>query len=234
MNNLSGRVAVVTGAASGIGAATAQLLREAGARVASLDLAPAEACDLWLRCDVGDPAAVQAAVDRVAAELGAPSLGVHSAGVTRDAVLWKLAPADWDLVLRVNLSGAFHLLRSLTPHLRAVQDGAVVLVGSVNGQRGKFGQSAYAASKAGLTGLAKTAARELGRFGTRVNVVAPGMVDTPMTAGLAPEWRERALQETLLGRIATPQDVARVITFLLSPAARHVTAQLLPVDAGQT
>jgi len=234
-DEFAGKVAVVTGAASGIGTAVARALELRGARVAGFDLAaaPLDAVDLAIGVDVSDPDAVQRAVKRVADELGPPTLGVHSAGITRDGVLWKLAPEDFDAVLRVNLSGGFHLLRSLTPHIRAEGGGSVVLISSINGTRGKFGQSAYTASKAGLHGLAKTAARELGRFGGRVNVIAPGMVETPMTAGLAPEWRQRAVDETALGRIAAPADVAEPVVFLLSTAARHVTGQVLHVDGGQ-
>lgn len=226
-------VAVVTGAASGIGAAVTARLRAAGVQVAGLDLRPAPLADASYEADAGDAAAVAAAVERAAADLGAPTLGVHAAGITRDGMLWKLAPEDWDAVLRVNLGGAWHLLRALLPHQRAAGGGSVVLVGSINGRRGKVGQSAYAASKAGLVGLAKTAARELGRFAVRVNVVAPGFVDTPMTAPLAPEWRAKALAESVLGRVATPDDVAAAAQFLLSDAARHVTGQVLAVDGGQ-
>jgi NAD(P)-dependent dehydrogenase (short-subunit alcohol dehydrogenase family) len=227
------RVAVVTGAASGIGAAVAARLRAAGARVASIDLRAAAGVDLACEADVGDAAAVQRAVERVASELAPPTLGVHAAGITRDGMLWKITPDDWDLVLRVNLTGAWNLLRALTPHQRAAGGGSVVFVGSINGLRGKLGQSAYAASKAGLTGLAKTAARELGRFGVRVNVLAPGWVDTPMTAALGAEWREKAVAESVLGRVAAPDDIAACAEFLLSDGARHVTGQVLSVDGGQ-
>jgi NAD(P)-dependent dehydrogenase (short-subunit alcohol dehydrogenase family) len=230
---LPGRIAVVTGAASGIGQAVASRLRAEGARVAGFDVRPAPGCDLSIEVDVADAAAVDAAVARVAAEFGPPTLGVHSAGVTRDSVLWKLREEDWETVLRVNLNGAWHLLRSLTPHLRASGGGSVAMVGSINGARGKFGQSAYAASKAGLVGLAKSAARELGRFGVRVNVVAPGFVETPMTAGLGAEWKEKALAETALGRVAVPADIAAAVAFLLSDDARHVTGHVLSVDGGQ-
>lgn len=229
----AGRAAVVTGAASGIGAAVARMLRDSGARVTALDLAPAPNADLSVECDVGDGAAVAAGVERAAAAFGPPTLAVHAAGITRDGMLWKLREDQWDAVIRVNLTGAWHLLRAMTPHQRAASAGSTVLVGSINGLRGKAGQSAYAASKAGLTGLAKSAARELGRFGVRVNVVAPGWVDTPMTAPLAAEWREKALAESALGRAASPEDVAGVIAFLLGDAARHVTGQVLPVCGGQ-
>ncbi len=230
---LAGRVAVVTGAASGIGAAIAGRLREQGVKVAALDVRRCPSCELSLEVDVGDAAAVEAAVQRAADELGPPTLGAHCAGITRDAMLWKLQPADWEAVLRVNLSGAWHLVRALVPHLRAQKGGSVVLVGSINGARGKIGQSAYAASKAGVVGLAKTAARELGKFGVRVNVVAPGFVDTPMTAPLAPEFRDKAVAETALGRVATTDDIAGAVGFLLSDAARHVTGHVLNVDGGQ-
>lgn len=233
MTGLTGRVAIVTGASSGIGAAVAAALREAGARVGALDVAPCADCDHFVRTDVGDAASVRGAVAEIARALGPPTLGVHSAGITRDTVLWKLPEEDWNAVLRVNLTGAFHLLREIVPHIRTEGGGSVVLVGSINGARGKFGQSAYAASKAGLVGLAKTAAREMGRFGGRVNVLAPGMVDTPMTRDLPQEWRRKAEQEAVLGRIAQPADVAACALFLLSGAARHVTGQVLPVDGGQ-
>ncbi len=232
-NGLEGRVAVVTGAASGIGAAVAAELAQAGARVASLDLAPGPGCALSCTCDVSSEASVGEAIALVARELGPPTLAVHSAGVTRDAFVWKQSLADFEQVLRVNLVGGFLLLRAMVPHLRAAGPGSVVFIGSINGTRGKLGQGAYAASKAGLVGLAKSAARELGRFGSRVNVVAPGMVDTPMTRALAPEWRQKAAAEAVLGRIAEPADVARVVAFLLSSAAGHVTGQVLNVDGGQ-
>lgn len=232
---LNGRVAIVTGAASGIGASVARKLLASGAKVGALDLADVdpELATVSRRVDVGDADAVSHAVDALSADLGPPTLVVHAAGITRDAMHWKLAPDDWDAVLRVNLSGAFHLLRAVTPHLRAAGGGSIVLIGSINGTRGKLGQGAYAASKAGLVGFAKSTARELGRFGGRVNVVAPGMVNTPMTAALAPEWRERAASEAVLSRIAEPEDIARPVLFLLSPAARHITGQVLHVDGGQ-
>jgi NAD(P)-dependent dehydrogenase (short-subunit alcohol dehydrogenase family) len=230
---LAGRVAVVTGAASGIGAALTSRLKAHDVKVAALDVRSAQFADLSLEVDCGDAEAVHAAVQKAAFELGPPTLAVHCAGITRDAMLWKLHVEDWDAVLRVNLSGAWFLLKAMVPHLRAAGDGSVVLVGSINGARGKIGQSAYAASKAGVVGLAKSAARELGHFGVRVNVVAPGFVETPMTAPLADEFRAKAIAETSLGRIAHPDDVVGAILFLLSQSARHVTGHVLNVDGGQ-
>ena len=231
--NLTDRVAVVTGAASGIGRAVVRDLRAHGVRVGGIDLVQAADCDASAVADVGDAAQLGAAVRAFTEQLGPPTLAVHSAGITRDGVHWKLSDQDWDAVLRVNLTGAFYLLREITPHLRANGGGSVVFVSSINGARGKFGQTAYAASKAGLVGLARSAARELGRFGGRVNIVSPGMVDTPMTAPLADEWRERAAAESALCRIAEPADIASTVRFLLSADARHVTGQNLSVDGGQ-
>jgi acetoacetyl-CoA reductase/3-oxoacyl-[acyl-carrier protein] reductase len=147
--------------------------------------------------------------------------------------LWKLEDADWDEVMRVNLDSAFHVLKLAIPVMRRSGEGAVVLVSSINGERGKVGQANYAASKAGLIGLGRTAARELGRFGIRVNVVAPGMILTPMTEKLSQEIRDRAVEESALGRVGTPEDVARACLFLVSPLASHITGQVLRVDGGQ-
>ncbi len=231
--DLEDRVAIVTGAASGIGRAVAAELRAQRVRVGGIDLQVAAACDASVIADVGDADALRGAVNTLAEELGPPTLGVHSAGIARDAVHWKLSIEDWNAVLRVNLTGAFLLLRELTPHVRVEGGGALVFVSSINGARGKFGQSAYAASKAGLVGLARSAARELGRFGGRVNIVSPGMVETPMTAGLAQEWRDRAAAESALGRVAAPEEIACAVRFLLSGHARHITGQDLSVDGGQ-
>lgn len=232
---LGGRVALVTGGAGGIGRAIVRLLQEAGARVASLDLPGTGADDgaLEVGCDLRDPAAVAAALGTVHQRLGRLDIVVHAAGITRDGVLWKLTAEDWDDVLRVNLDSAFHLLRHAVPRLREAGAGSIVLVSSINGERGKFGQSNYAASKAGLLGLARSAARELGGFGIRVNVVAPGLIRTPMTDRLPREVLDRAIAETALGHPGAPEDVARAVLFLASDLSRHVTGQVLRVDGGQ-
>jgi NAD(P)-dependent dehydrogenase (short-subunit alcohol dehydrogenase family) len=144
-----------------------------------------------------------------------------------------MADDAWSEVLRVNLDSAFHLIRAAAPKMREGGGGSMVLIASINGERGKFGQANYAASKAGLIGLARSAAAEMGRFEVRVNAVAPGWIETPMTAALPAEARARALGESLLGRTGTPDDVARVVLFLVSSLSRHVTGQVIRVDGGQ-
>lgn len=233
--SLAGRAALVTGASGGIGVAIVTALHAAGARVAGADRPghppPAEA--LAIEADLADPAAAKAVVGRAVAELGGLDILVHSAGIARDGMLWKLDDAAWSDVMRVNLDAAFYLLREAAPLMRARGGGAIVLIASINGERGKLGQSNYAASKAGLIGLGRTAARELGRFGIRVNMIAPGLIETPMTANLPAAARKAALEETVLGRSGRPEDVANAALFLVSPMSGHVTGQVLRVDGGQ-
>ncbi|MBL8768621.1 MAG: SDR family oxidoreductase [Planctomycetes bacterium] len=229
-----GSSVVVTGGASGIGAAVVAAFLARGANVAVLDVRDsADARAKSFVVDVTDGRGVDAAIDAAAAAHGGLDVVVSCAGITRDAVLWKISDADWDAVLDVNLKGTFLALRAAVPHLRARSRGAVVLVASINGERGKFGQANYSASKAGVIALGKTAAKELGRFGVRVNVVAPGYIETPMTRDLPPEITQRAAAESALGRIGKPEEVADAILFLCSPLARYVTGQVLRVDGGQ-
>jgi 3-oxoacyl-[acyl-carrier protein] reductase len=231
---LSGQVAVVTGGSGGIGCAIIRVLEQAGALAISLDVAgPTEGKPEWVKCDVTDDVSVAAAIRRVAEGRGRIDIVVHAAGVTRDAVLWKLPVSDWDLVHNVNLRGAFLLLRHAVPVMRRGKSGRIVLIGSINGSRGKFGLTAYASSKAGLIGLAKSAARETARFGILVNVVEPGMVRTPMTEALPEEVRRAAEAESLLGRLLEPEEVAEAVLFLCGRGARQITGQILRVDGGQ-
>lgn len=232
---LEGRTAVVTGGEGAIGAAIARALETCGATAFRVDRKERTggAGGGFLAADVTRPAEVSRAVETAVERTGRLDLAVACAGIVRDRVLWKLSDEDWRAVLAVNLDGAFHLLRAAAPVMRKQGGGAVILISSINGLRGKFGQANYAASKAGLHGLAKTAARELGRFGVRVNVVAPGFVETPMTASLPEDVRRAAVEQTVLGRPAQPEDVARAVVYLGSDWAGHVTGQILKVDGGQ-
>lgn len=233
--DLSGQTAWVTGGASGIGRATARLLARAGARVVSLDLSPGpteagiDGCVL----DVRDPAAIEHLVDNLEAEnLGADIL-VNAAGITRDAVVWRLSDEDWQRVLDVNLTGAFRLTRACAPGMRRRGRGAIVNVASINGLRGQFGQSNYAASKGGLIAFTYAVATELAREGIRVNAVAPGFVDTAMTAALREDIRQRAVDGALMRRLGRPEEIASAILFLASSLASFITGQVLVVDGGQ-
>ena len=228
--------ALVSGAAGGIGRAIVAALSRQGRRVAAVDLpgsaevAEAACC---LGKDLSQGEDCVAAVNEAAAALDGLEVLVHCAGIRRDAVAWKLKPEDWREVLATNLDSAFHMCRAAVPLMRERGGGSIVLVSSINGERGRFGQSAYAASKSGLHGFAKSLAREVGRFGIRVNCLAPGMIATPMTQTLEPRFLEASREETCLGRLGTPEDVAAVTAFLASEASRHVTGQVIRVDGGQ-
>lgn len=231
---LGGQVAVVTGGSGAIGSAIVRALAQAGAHAVSLDItAPLDAALAWVRCDVRDDASVAAAVAQLAQQHGRLDILVHAAGVSRDAVVWKLSVEDWDFVQQVNLRGAFLLLRHGVPVLRKSGGGRVVLIGSINGSRGKFGTATYSASKAGLLGLAKTVARETANFGILVNVVEPGWVRTPLTERVPAEFREEAIAASLLKKPLEPEDVAHSVLFLCGPGARFITGQILRVDGGQ-
>jgi len=232
--DFEGRVAVVTGGARGIGLAIARGLSDRRAKVHVFDVAPGEeggeSPHRFHKVDISDSASVAAAV----AELPAPaSLLVNNAGITRDRAMINMSDDEWRAVLAVNLTGAFQMVRALAPAMRKAGYGRIVNITSINGMRGKFGQANYSASKAGLIGLTKTLARELGPKGITVNAVAPGMVMTDMVRGLPEEVIARAKAESVLPELALPADVANLVLFLLSDAARMITGEVIRVDAGQ-
>ena len=235
--NLSGQVAWISGASRGIGFAVARSLCEQGARVVGVDLKVSEElrqiATESVELDVSNFDAVVAITAVLGKQGLTPDVLVNNAGITKDGVVWKLSEADWDGVLDVNLKGTFNLTRAALPFMREKNAGSVICISSINGLRGKFGQSNYAASKAGMIGFAKAVAREGGKFGVRVNVVAPGMVETEMAANVPEAIRQKALDETLLGKLATPQDIANAVLFLASGFAKHITGQVLQVDGGQ-
>ncbi len=227
-----GRAAVVTGGARGIGRAIAEALVAAGAEVHSFDVGEVEG-DLPFTChavDVSDAQSVAAAVESLPDHA---TLLVNNAGITRDRSLAKMSDAEWQAVLSVNLTGAFHTIRAMAPRMRAAGHGRIVNITSINGLRGKFGQANYAAAKAGLVGLTKTAAKELGAKGVTVNAVAPGMVMTDMAQTLPREILDAALAETATKRLAEMGDIAHAVLFLLSDAARMITGEVIKVDSGQ-
>jgi acetoacetyl-CoA reductase/3-oxoacyl-[acyl-carrier protein] reductase len=229
--DFKGRGAVVTGGARGIGRAIAEALVAAGADVHVFDAEAGEVAGATFhRVDITDSASVAAAVAKLPPSV---TLLVNNAGITRDKSLLKMTDDEWKSVLTVNLTGAFNLIRALAPAMRAAGFGRIVNITSINGLRGKFGQANYASSKAGLIGLTKTAARELGPKGVTVNAVAPGMVLTEMALKLPEEYRAKALAETVLEKLTEPADIANAVLFLLSDAARMITGEVIRVDAGQ-
>jgi 3-oxoacyl-[acyl-carrier protein] reductase len=238
---LAGKVALITGGASGIGLACARRLAERGARVAIADSDRSrlarlrrefDAADLY-DADVSDPDGARRVVSDLTRRRGRLDLLVLAAGICRDSVLWKMSDEAWSRVIDVDLSGAAHFLRASAPILRAQRSGRVVIVSSINGRRGKFGQANYAAAKAGLLGLARSAAKELGPSSVTVNLVEPGFTETPMTAMLPRRIRRKAIAETPLGRVGSADDVAHAVLFFVGPGASHVTGQSLAVDGGQ-
>lgn len=233
MGNFSGRKAVVTGGASGIGRSVAKMLLRAGAEVHVFDIAAGadgEVPGIFHQVDIGDPESVNAAVDELPEDV---TLLVNNAGITRDRSLAKMSDAEWHSVININLGGAFYLIRALAPRMKAQGHGRIVNITSINGMRGKFGQANYSAAKAGMIGLTKTAARELGGRGVTVNAVAPGMVLTEMAKQLPEEFLQKALDETVLKELATPEDIANAVLFLLSEEARMITGEVIRVDSGQ-
>ncbi|MFQ5817779.1 MAG: SDR family oxidoreductase [Terriglobia bacterium] len=236
------RVILITGGMSGIGLATAAAFARAGDRVSVVDKAESARGKELVRssggsfflADVRDLPRAQEVVDKLVAAEGRLDVLINNAGISRDHVLWKMSEAEWDEVVDINLKGAFNYLRAAAPILRRQKSGKVVNISSINGLRGKAGLANYAAAKAGLVALTRVAARELGRSSINVNAIAPGLVETPLTARLAAEVRDQALRETALGRLGQPEEIAHVIFFLCSEHARHITGQVIVVDGGQT
>lgn len=234
---LDGKTALVTGGSRGIGAAIARQLRDEGCRVVITHVGDGEHAERLgmtaYDADVRDAVEAQRIVDQVVADNGSLDVLVCNAGVTADAVSWKMTDEQWRRVLSVNLDGAFHYCRAVIPHMRAAKQGAIVAISSINGLRGKFGQSNYAASKAGLIGFIRSLAREVGSFGITANSIAPGMVATEMADAVPEKFRKIAEEESVVGRIAAPEDIASAAAFLCSPRARHITGTVLRVDGGQ-
>ena len=227
------RSVLVTGGNRGIGLAVARALQAAGDAVAVTYRTGEPPGDLFgVRCEVTDTASVDAAFAEVEAHQGPVQVLVANAGVTRDGLLLRMSDEDFDLVLDTNLTGAFRCVRRASKQMIRARYGRIVLIGSVVGLSGAPGQANYAASKAGLVGLARSVTRELAGRGITANVVAPGYVETDMTAGLGDERRSAILSAVPAGRLGVVDDVAAAVGFLASDAAAYITGVVLPVDGG--
>jgi 3-oxoacyl-[acyl-carrier protein] reductase len=245
MADLSNRVAVVTGARRGIGRAIAEILAQRGADVvigdctedpgrgAAAEIAAATGRRVIAVCvDVANSTSAKEFIEGAVKEFGRVDILVNNAGITRDGLLIRLSDEDWDSVLAVNLKGAFNCCRAAARPMMKQRYGRIVNITSVVGLAGNAGQANYAASKAGLIGLTKTLAKELGSRNITVNAVAPGFITTALTDVLPQELKDTAIKMTPLGRVGTPEDIARAVAFLVSDDAAFITGQVLSVDGG--
>jgi len=244
MNALDGKLALVTGATRGIGRAIALELARRGARVVGTAttaqgaadvgqaLAQAGAAGEGRALDVRDAARCEALVEELQKSVGAVDILVNNAGITRDNLALRMKDAEWDDVMETNLKAVFRLSRAVMRGMMKARWGRIINITSVVGASGNAGQANYAAAKAGVTGLTKSLARELGSRGITVNCVAPGFIDTDMTRALAQAQREALLGQIPLGRLGEPGDVAAAVAYLASPAAGYVTGCVLHVNGG--
>jgi len=245
---LEGKNAIVTGGSQGIGTATSLMMAEEGANVCLTYRNHKEAAEavqqaiegmgrkaVCVKCDISSFAEAETVVKTALAAFGRIDILVNNAGMNWDGVCWKMTEEQWDRVLEVNLKGYFNFTRHTAPLFKEQKYGRIINVTSINGMRGKFGQTNYAASKAGIIGYTKAVAKELGAFGVTVNAVAPGLIETAMLR--ESEARDKiidlAMAEIVLKRVGQPEDLANVIAFLASDKARHVTGEVIKVDGGQ-
>ena len=244
MNDLANQVAVVTGAGRGIGQSIALKLAAAGADIAVVDL-KSEFCTetvqkvealgrkAWsFAANVSDAASVDAAVEQILAATTKVDILVNNAGITKDGLLMRMSEADWDAVLDINLKGTFLFTKGFTRSFLKQRSGRIVNIASVIGLMGNAGQCNYGASKAGVIGFTKSAARELASRGITVNAIAPGFIETAMTAKISPEAREALLKQIPLGTLGQPDDVANAVWFFALPSSGYLTGQVLAVDGG--
>jgi 3-oxoacyl-[acyl-carrier protein] reductase len=241
---LENRRAVVTGAGRGIGRAIASRLAQLGADVAVIDVDGESARSsadelsatgtrvLGYQLNVADPEAVGDVFKRIIDDLGGIDILVNNAGITRDNLIIRMSPEQWDLVMDVNLKGAFNCIRAAVRPMMAQRSGRIINIASIVGQIGNAGQANYSASKAGLIALTRTVAKEFGGRGITANAIAPGYIETPMTEALTEKVREQFASKILLGRFGKPEDVANVVAFLASDDGDYITGQTINVDGG--
>ncbi len=239
--DFSGKTVIVTGSARGIGRAIAERFSRAGARVVISDIDETAVCAvagempgeaIGIRADVTKAADVDALMAKTQERFGTVDVVVNNAGVTRDTLMIRMDEKDWDMVLDINLKGAFLVTKSAAKIMMKQRSGRIVNVSSVVGLFGNAGQVNYSASKAGLLGLTKSAAKELGGRGITVNAVAPGFIETDMTRVLSDEAREKFLERSVIKRPGTPDDVAAAVMFLASDGAAYITGHVIAVDGG--
>jgi 3-oxoacyl-[acyl-carrier protein] reductase len=244
MKQLENQIAVVTGAGRGIGRAIALKFASEGADVVCVSRTAENSEKVagevralgrkaWaFAVDVSDAASVNAAAEKILTDCGKVDILVNNAGVTRDGLLMRMSDADWDTVLNTNLKGAFLVTKAFTRSFVKQRSGRIINVASIIGLIGNAGQANYAASKAGLIGFTQSAAKELGSRGITVNALAPGFIETDMTAALSAELKAELLKRIPLNSLGQPEDIANAALFLASPGARYVTGQVLTVDGG--
>ncbi|HEY4571036.1 MAG TPA: 3-oxoacyl-[acyl-carrier-protein] reductase [Kribbella sp.] len=227
------RSVLVTGGSRGIGLAIATAFQEAGDQVAvTYNTSPPPEGFLGVKCDITDQEQVDAAFDTIAGEHGPVEVLVANAGITRDTLLLRMSDDDWDAVLQTNLTGSFRVARRAAKGMLRLRKGRIVFISSVVGMLGSPGQVNYAASKSGLIGMARSIARELGSRGITANVVAPGFVETDMTAVLPEETQKQYLSQIPLGRFGLTEEIANAVRWLASAEAGYITGAVIPVDGG--
>jgi len=239
---LSGEIALVTGASRGIGAAIAEELAAQGATVIGTATTQAGADAIGERLsarqgqgrvlDVADPASVEAVLEAIAKEVGAISILVNNAGITRDNLLMRMKEEDWQAILDTNLTSVYRTSKAVMRSMMKARKGRIINIASVIGVTGNAGQANYAAAKAGIIAFSKSLAREIGSRGVTVNVVAPGFIDTDMTRALPDDAKEGMLGQIALGRLGVPEDIARAVSFLAGPSASYITGETLHVNGG--
>ncbi|MCK5291507.1 MAG: SDR family oxidoreductase [Thermoplasmata archaeon] len=243
---LENKNAIVTGGSVGLGAAIAIGLAEEGANVAlnfrkhdteakqvAEEIVKMGRKGLVVQADVSNFDDAQKMVQQVVKEFGGLDILVCNAGINWDGVIWKMTEEQWDRVMEVNLKGYFNYIRAATPIFKEQGHGKIVNITSINGLRGKFGQTNYSASKGGIIALTKALAKEMGRSNVNVNAVAPGMIATEMMLQIPEKYMQIAKDETVFGRIGDPEDVSNVVNFLCSEKSRHITGGVIKVDGGQ-